>query len=328
MIVGATSLRGKELVTLLEERFPSADLKLLDEEIAAGLLIEAAGEPAIVQSVEKESFEGARIVFFAGKADFAARHASDALRDASAVIDLSGGLRARPEARPWIPSLDAILPPPISPEGRGSKAYLSPTAPVIISCALAAGLRKWSPTGTSIVFLQPVSERGQEGIEELERQTVSLLSFQPIAKHVFDTQVAFNVVNGYGEASSERLSDSRTALARDVATYLGSRIPIPGIQVLQAPVFHAHSFSAFAELKGSPDVFAIDAEMAAAGFQIASTGEVAPSAIAAAGEAKPLLAHAERDPNHASGYWFWGAADNLRVTAENAVAIAESILSS
>ena len=46
VIVGATTLRGKELVDLLKERIPSADLKLLDEEIAAGILTEAAGEPA------------------------------------------------------------------------------------------------------------------------------------------------------------------------------------------------------------------------------------------------------------------------------------------
>ena len=37
VIVGATTLRGKELVDLLKERIPSADLKLLDEEIAAGI---------------------------------------------------------------------------------------------------------------------------------------------------------------------------------------------------------------------------------------------------------------------------------------------------
>lgn len=91
VIVGATSLRGKELVEVLKERFPSADLKLLDEEIAAGVLTDAAGEPAIVQSVDDESFEGARIVFFAGKPDFSAQHAAAALRGAPNVIDMSGG---------------------------------------------------------------------------------------------------------------------------------------------------------------------------------------------------------------------------------------------
>src|SRR5580693_4853237 len=161
VIVGATTLRGKELVDLLKDRIPSADLKLLDEEIAAGILTEAAGEPAIIQSVDPESFENARIVFFAGKPEFATKHADDALRNSPVVIDLSGGFRDRADVQQWIPSLDAMLPPAKLAAGKTGKGYYSPSAPAIISCALAAGLMEWSPTGASIVFLQPVSERGQ-----------------------------------------------------------------------------------------------------------------------------------------------------------------------
>ena len=326
VIVGATTLRGKELVDLLKERIPSADLKLLDEEIAEGILTEAAGEPAIIQSVDPESFENARIVFFAGKPEFAAKHADDALRNSPFVIDLSGGFRNRVDVLQWIPSLDAALPPSPPAAGKASKAYYSPSAPVIISCALAAGLMQWSPTGASIVFLQPVSERGQDAIEELERQTVSLLSFQPIGKTVYDAQVAFNVMDRYGEASAERLGATRESIARDVASYLGSRAAIPAIQLLQAPVFHSHGFSAFAELKSSPEPDGVEKSLIAAGFKFPDDNEPAPSLISASGEPKPLLGHVERDPNRLGGYWFWGAADNLRVTAENAVTIAERVL--
>jgi len=326
VIVGATTLRGKELVDLLKERVPSANLTLLDEEIAAGILTEAAGEPAVIQSVDPESFENARIVFFAGKPEFAAKHADDALRNSPFVIDLSGGLRDRGDVPQWIPSLDAALPPVRPAGGKTTKGYYSPSAPVIISCALAAGMMEWSPAGASIVFLQPVSERGQEAIEELEKQTVSLLSFQPIGKAVYDAQVAFNVMDRYGEASTERLGATRESIARDVANYLGTRAPVPAIQLLQAPVFHSHGFSAFAELKSSPEPAAVEKSLAAMGFKFPEADESAPSLISAAGEARPLLGHVERDPNRRGGYWFWGAADNLRVTAENAVAIAERAL--
>ena len=326
VIVGATTLRGKELVDLLKERIPSADLKLLDEEIAAGILTEAAGEPAIIQSVDPDSFDDARIVFFAGKPEFAAKHADDALRSSPIVIDLIGGLRDRGDVPQWVPSLDAAFPPARPAPEKANKGYYSPSAPVIISCALAAGLMEWAPTGASIVFLQPVSERGQDAIEELEKQTVSLLSFQPIGKTVYDAQVAFNVMDRYGEASAERLGATRESIARDVANYLGTRAPVPAIQLLQAPVFHSHGFSAFAELKASPGPNAVEKSLSAVGFQFPEGDQSAPSMISAAGEARPLLGHVERDPNRRGGYWFWGAADNLRVTAENAVAIAERVL--
>jgi aspartate-semialdehyde dehydrogenase len=326
VIVGATSLRGKELVEVLKERFPSADLKLLDEEIAAGVLTDAAGEPAIVQSVDDESFEGARIVFFAGKPDFSAQHAAAALRGAPNVIDTSGGFRDRPDTRPWIPTLDAIFPPPSSGEGPEYRAYFSPSSPVIIASVLAAVLKQWNPSTTSIVFLQPVSERGQEGIEELERQTVNLLSFQPIAQPIFDAQVAFNVLDRYGESNSQPLAETRKDIARNIAAYLDGRASVPAVQLLQAPVFHSHAFTGFVELAGSPEPNQIEDQLAAAGFLFPDAGEPAPSAISAAGASRPLLGHVERDPNHWSGYWFWGVADNLRLSAENAVAIAERIL--
>src|SRR5437773_6600334 len=67
VIAGASSLLGAELKSFLEEsRFAGWDLRLVDEELAAGTLTEAGGEPAVIQPVEEGSFERARLVFFTG----------------------------------------------------------------------------------------------------------------------------------------------------------------------------------------------------------------------------------------------------------------------
>jgi len=56
VIAGASSLLGAELKSLLEEsKFAGWDLRLLDEEVAAGTLTEAGGEPAVIQPVEEGS---------------------------------------------------------------------------------------------------------------------------------------------------------------------------------------------------------------------------------------------------------------------------------
>ncbi len=47
-----------------------------------------------------------------------------------------------------------------------------------------------------------------------------------------------------------------------------------------------------------------------------------------AGETRPVLGQPERDPGIEKGVWFWGAADNMRVPAATAVAIAEKLLAS
>ena len=92
-IAGASSLLGKELNLWLEEsKFPASDIRLLDEEIVAGTLTEAGGEPAIIETVTEESFERVRFAFFTGSPEFSKRHASEARRAGAVVIDLSGGL--------------------------------------------------------------------------------------------------------------------------------------------------------------------------------------------------------------------------------------------
>lgn len=45
-----------------------------------------------------------------------------------------------------------------------------------------------------------------------------------------------------------------------------------------------------------------------------------------AGEQQAIITRAVRDSGVPQGYWFWGAADNLRLATANAVQIAEKIL--
>ena len=53
-VVGASSLRGKELVQVLEDRhFPSSDIVLLDTRVPPGTLTEAAGEPTFIRALER-----------------------------------------------------------------------------------------------------------------------------------------------------------------------------------------------------------------------------------------------------------------------------------
>jgi len=325
-IAGATSLRGKQLIEAIgSSDLDAAELRLFDEEIADGTLTEAAGEPALVRSVDEESFSGARFVIFAGSAVFAQRHVAAALAAGATVIDLSGGLSARPDARSWIPTLDSILDPPFqrASAASGGGVYVSPSVPSQAAISLAAALRGANGRLRSIVFLQPVSELGIAGIEELEGQTVKLLSLQPMPQELFDMQVAFNLAQEYGPASKANLSASRESLALDVALYLKDRVPVPAVTMLQAPVFHSHGFMAYAEMD-SPDHFVDRVE--AAGLKVISEGDPSPTNVSVAGESRPVLARPERDRNAERGWWIWGAADNLSVAAANAIAIAENLL--
>jgi len=330
-IAGAASLRGKDLKYWLEEGgFPAGEIRLVDEEIAAGMLTEVAGEATIVQTVNESSFEGLRFVFFAGSSAFAAQHGPAADRAGASVIDMTGGLWAGSLARPWIPRLDALISPP-APAALPNDHYhtwVAPSTPAILGCSLAAAFAEFSPARLAIVFFQPVSERGEQGITELEGQTVKLLSFQPIPQEVFDTQVAFNLAARWGAESRGKLSDIRMATASEVQRYLAGRIPPPAVMLVQAPVFYGHAFAVWAEFSNPVSDETLTAKLQSAGFKVVPPDEPSPSNLLAAGETHPMITMPERDANVAQGYWFWGAADSFRLASVNATQIAERLLAS
>src|ERR1700728_3467720 len=166
-VVGASSLRGKDLVQVLEDRHvPSSDIVLLDTSVPPGTLTEAAGEPTFIRALDEESFEGARFAFFAGTTEEAGRNWSAAQRSGAVAIDLTGALAAAGHpsgSTPFIPSLGGLLPPKMSAGTEASKpqTYSSPSAPAIIACTLAAAFEAFESIRVSVLFLQPVSEREQ-----------------------------------------------------------------------------------------------------------------------------------------------------------------------
>jgi aspartate-semialdehyde dehydrogenase len=310
----------------LDERsFPATEVRLLDDEVVDGTLTEAAGEPAFIRSLAEDSFAGVELAFFAGRPEFTLHHWPEAVRAGATVVDLSGALVDVSDSRPWIPALDPILSPP---SGGSAKLYFSPPAATLVACTLSAALAQFAARRLSLVFLQPVSERGQSGIEELEKQTVDLLSFQPVTQTVFDAQVAFNLLARFGRASLEELSVAREAISRGAARYLAGRVPIPAVQLLQAPVFYSYAFSAFVEFVAPRVAAELERAFAAAGVSVESPDDLPTSNVSVAGESRILLARIEPDPGVPSGFWLWGAADNVRLTADNALRIAEKLLAS
>ena len=162
------------------------------------------------------------------------------------------------------------------------------------------------------------------GIEELEAQTGKLLSFQPFGQTVFDTQVAFNMLDRFGPASAHKLRTAMERIRAEVRACLGNTSPPPAVQVLHAPVFYGATFSACAsvDVRESEKISSACAE---AGFVLAKEGEAGPSNVSVAGENGITLAQPEPDPGGKT-WWFWGAADNVRLPAWNAVKLAEKLL--
>jgi aspartate-semialdehyde dehydrogenase len=323
VIAGASSLLGAELKSLLEEsRFAGWEFRLVDEEIVAGTLTEAGGEPAVIQPVEEDSFAKARFVFFTGSPEFTRRNFEGAMGSSGTVIDLSGAIAGDAKTVAWFPKLDALLGREFK---KNARAYAIPSAAASAAAGLALALTKIGLRKLAVVLFQPVSEAGRAGIEELESQTGQLLSFQGVGQPVFDTQVAFNMVDRFGPASAHRLDAIRERVRMETRASLGKKAAVPAIQLVHAPLFYGTAFSAWAELEAGAETAKIAAACGEGGFALPGEGDGGVSNVSVAGEKSIQLGTPEADPSQSGSWWFWGAADNIRLPAANAVKLAEML---
>jgi len=324
IIAGASSLVGVELKSLLEEsRFAGWELRLVDEDTAAGMLTAAGGEPAVVQPVEEDSFHRARFIFFTGTGAFTKTNLAAARKSGAQIIDLSGGLFGLGKTKPWFPQIELFSKYQFD---REAVFYGVPSATCVAGAKLCHALSKLGGKQISLVSFHGVSDVGRSGVEELETQTSQLLSFQKVGQTVFDTQVAFTMLDRFGAASSHKLGALRERLQSELRACLAwPKATIPAVQVLYAPVFYGVAFSMCAQLKSALKAETVEKACKDAGLSIVSPAAPGPSQVAAIGENLIHFAKPERDRLQPAMWWFWGAADNILLPVANAIKLAEML---
>jgi len=313
VIAGASSLLGAELKSLLEEsRFAGWDLRLVDEELAAGTLTEAGGEPAVIQPVEEGSFDRARLVFFTGSSVFTKVNLRAAQAGGATVVDLSGGSIGEKETRLWYPRAEVKLEKDLN--------YAVLSAPATVAVALLDALSAVGLSRLGLIFL--VSEAGRRGIEELESQTSQLLSMQSTGQTVFDTQVAFGMLNRYGAASRENLLSISKRICAEVSPLVAKWGVLASIQVVHAPIFYGYTFAALVETAALTTQAKLVELCQNAGFHIWRNAD-GPLGNLSVGDSTMHLELPEESPLLA--WWSWGAVDNIKLPVANAVKLAEKL---
>jgi len=327
-IVGAGTLKGKELAEVLPETtFPAVDIRLLDDEESLGQLETVGDEVTFVQQVQRENLEHSDLVFLASEPDSARKSYPLASQVGSAVVDLSYGLESERGSvirSSWVehelgePPAIELQPGPVVVAHPLSVAL----ALLLLRLQKVGGIR----TAVATVF-EPASERGKQGLDELHGQTVNLLSFQQLPKEVYDVQVAFNIVADYGPKAHPALATTERRILEHFRKITHERLNPPSVMVVQASIFHGYVFSLFVEMNESVSLG--DAAQAIGGehIEITRSGDQTPNAVEAAGQ-ENIMATVRRDAENPNGLWIWGAGDNLRVLALNAIGCAEQLVAS
>ncbi len=326
-VVGADTLLAKELREVLDGLPVAPRVQLIAAAADGSTVLAAEDEDVVVMTpLIAESLAGVKVAFLAGSpasSRKAAKVAEQAnLKGDTRLIDLTGALEDRPSAR-----LRAPMAEPLPPAGLGDEVQvIAHPGAIALTIFLAALSRGGKLRRTLIHVFEPASERGKKGLEELRQQTVAVLSFQKLKTDVFDTQVSFNLLPAYGEEAMEPLDSVEERLERHLASLLSvwPGIPMPSLRMIQVPVFHGYSFSVWAEFEDTVHTEVFAKALSSADLDVRP--DEPPSNIGSVGQSGLSVGAIRVDRNNPRACWFWVVADNLRLTAENAVAVAKEYL--
>jgi aspartate-semialdehyde dehydrogenase len=344
-VIGSASLLGKELIAVLNERrFPVS--KLVTPDVLADSepdlpVLDLSGEPEDVIIETNIAEADLDFVFVAGLLPSGPKKAGaetgglsfleSAGQLASAthckVIDLRQSLAGEAGGVLNIPSLDRRL-----GLGGGRKDevaprfFISPHPATIVISTLLLRLTSRVPVESAVAHVfGAVSEIGSQAIEELQKQTMNLLTFQKIPQAVFGTQLAFNLLPRFGRGRKALLANLETRIQKELTDYLGQRAPSPALRFIQVPVFHSLACSLFVQLAQPATAEALTQALAGDPIHVRKASELPPSQVEVSGSSEILVDAITPDPTDSARIWVWAVADNLRLAAVNAVEIAEGI---
>jgi aspartate-semialdehyde dehydrogenase len=328
-IVGAATLKGRELKDVLEERnFPAVDIRLLDDDESLGKLEQVQDEISIIQPVTRDQLENVDFTFFASDEPFTKANWKLARQAGSAVVDLSYALENEPSvllSAPWI-ERELGQHPQLTLDS--SALAIAHPAAVTLALLLLRAKRAGSIKRAIATVFEPVSERGRRGMDELHEQTIKLLSFQQMPREVFDSQVAFNMLGRYGPAASPALTTIERRIGDHLQRIAGDGVPLPALTLLHSPVFHGYTFAMHIERENALTLGDFSRAIAGEHVVIARSPDEAPSNVNVAGKDDIMVAvhrDVSQGKSNETGFWIWAAVDNLRVAAITAMDCAAAL---
>jgi aspartate-semialdehyde dehydrogenase len=323
-IVGGETLLGKEVQELLEARKLSvhlvASLDIAEDTSAAAILTKGKDEPLVMTTLESADLGAARIVILAASKE-SGHKVYEKLRGSKprpTLIDLTGALEDLAESRLRAPMVEAVT-ETSSAEVTGPVQTVAHPAAIALALLLTH-LRKARPIRRGVVeIFEPVSERGKAGVDELQKQTVALLSFKPLPKDLFDAQVAFSMLSQFGSDAPASLEEIELKIDRHLASLLArSGAPMPSLRLIQAPVFHGYSISVWVEFEEDPGIDGVFQALGSSHIDVRTKDHEPPTNVGVAGQNGIAVGSIAQDRNQPRAWWFWMAADNLQIVAENA----------
>ncbi len=327
-VIGATGNVGRELLQIMAERdFPADEVVALASSRSLGKEV-SYGENKVlkVQDLANFDFKGTDIVLSSPGAKVSAEYSPKAAKAGAVVIDNTSHFRMDPDV--------PLVVPEVNPEaiaGFTRKGIIANPNCSTIQMVTAlkplhdlAGIRR-----VVVATYQSVSGSGKEAMEELFNQTRAIYVNDPIERHKFTKQIAFNVIPHIDVFMDDGSTKEEWKMVVETKKILDPKIKVTATCV-RVPVFIGHGEAVNMEferpisaeaarkaLKNAPGITVIDHRR--------DEGYVTPEECA--GEDPVYVSRIREDPTVENGLAMWVVADNLRKGAAlNTVQIAEVLV--
>ena len=327
-VVGATGNVGQGLLQIMAEReFPADEVVALASERSIGREV-SYGENEVlkVQDLAAFDFKGTDIVLSSPGAKVSAEYSPKAAKAGAVVIDNTSHYRMDPDVPLVVPEVnpDAIA-------GFTKKGIIANPNCSTIQMVTAlkplhdlAGIKR-----VVVATYQSVSGGGREAMDELFNQTRAIYVNDPVEKHKFTKQIAFNVIPHIDVFMDDGSTKEEWKMVVETKKILDPKIKVTATCV-RVPVFIGHAEAVNIEferpvsaeeareaLKKAPGITVIDHRH--------DEGYVTPEECA--GEDPVYVSRIREDPTVENGLNIWIVADNLRKGAAlNTVQIAEVLV--
>lgn len=328
-VVGATGAVGEALISILEEReFPLNELYLLASERSAGKKIKFGNKMIMVEDLARFDFSKAQIGLFSAGGNISAEYAPKAAAAGCVVVDNTSHFRYDDDIPLVVPEVnaDAIA------EYKSRNIIANPNCSTIQMLVALKPL--YDAVGISRINVstyQAVSGTGKEAIEELAKQSASLMNGQPIEPKVYPKQIAFNALphidtfqeNGYTKEEMKMVWETKKIFADNEIQVNPTCVRIP--------VFYCHSEAVHIETKTK--ITALEARellSKAEGVVVMdqrSDGGYPTAVPDSVGKDPVFVGRVREDISHPTGLNLWIVSDNLRKGAAlNSIQIAEKLI--
>jgi len=327
-VVGATGAVGEVMLSVLaERRFPVGEIVALASERSAGDYVKFGNDEVMVRDLATFDPAGVDIALFSAGGSISKEYAPKFAAAGAVVIDNSSAFRQ-----------DADVPLVVS-EVNPQEARNRPRGiianPNCSTMQLMVALKPLHDAAKieriNIATYQSVSGTGRRALEELGKQTATLLNFHGVEPEVYPVQIAFNVIPHGGDFTDNGYTTEEMKLVWETKKILGDDSIRVNATVVRVPVFYGHSEAVNIETRDKLDAATARALLEKApGVEVVDEREPGgyPTPVTHASGADPVyVGRIREDFSHPRALNLWVVSDNIRKGAAlNAVQIAELVV--